>query len=110
RNLGFTLVALFLLATAAAAQIFTLEQVMSSPFPSDPTVSKRGDKIAWAFDAQGKRNVWVAEAPAFAARQLTQYNQDDGQELSDLTFSPNATFIAYVRGGEENEQGAVPNP
>jgi dipeptidyl aminopeptidase/acylaminoacyl peptidase len=110
RNLGFTLVALFLLAIPAATQSFTLEQVLSSPFPSDPTVSKRGDKIAWAFDAQGKRNVWVAEAPAFDARQLTQYNQDDGQELSDLTFSPNATFIAYVRGGEENEQGAVPNP
>src|SRR6185295_19722908 len=110
RNLGFTLVALFLLATAAAAQIFTLEQVMSSPFPSDPTVSKRGDKIAWAFDAEGKRNLWIAEAPSFVGRQLTRYDQDDGQELSELTFSPNALSIAYVRGGEKNEQGEVPNP
>ena len=41
---------------------------MSSPFPSELTVSKRGDKIAWAFDAEGKRNIWIAEAPTFAAR------------------------------------------
>jgi len=94
----------------ASAQSFTLEQVMSSPFPSDPAVSKRGDKIAWGFDAEGKRNLWIAEAPSFAGRQLTHYDSDDGQELSELVFSPNAALIAYVRGGEKNEQGAVPNP
>ena len=59
-------------AASARAQTFNLEQVMSSPFPSELTVSKRGDKIAWAFDAEGKRNIWIAEAPAFAARQLTR--------------------------------------
>src|SRR5437667_2319317 len=84
------------------AQSFTLEQVTSSPFPSDLTVSKRGDKIAWAFDAEGKRNIWIAEAPAFAARQLTHYDNDDGQELSGLVFSPGDGSIAYVRGGAKN--------
>src|SRR6476646_4176058 len=82
------------------AQSFSLEPVTSSPFPSELTVSKRGDKIAWAFDAEGKRNVWIAEAPAYAARQLTRYNSDDGQELTDLVFAPNGSAIAYVRGGE----------
>ncbi|HLR04560.1 MAG TPA: hypothetical protein VK117_02030, partial [Pyrinomonadaceae bacterium] len=92
------------------AQSFTLEQVMSSPFPSDLTVSKRGDKVAWAFDAEGKRNIWIAEAPAFTARQLTHYDKDYGQELSDPTFSPNGNAIAYVRGGDKNQAGEVPNP
>lgn len=92
------------------AQSFTLEQVMSSPFPSELTVSKRGDKIAWAFDAEGKRNIWIAEGPAFTARQLTHYNSDDGQELTDLLFSPNGNTIAYVRGGDVNQAGEVPNP
>ena len=92
------------------AQSFTLEQVMSSPFPSELTVSKRGDKVAWAFDAEGKRNIWIAEAPAFAARQLTHYDKDDGQELTDLAFSPNGNAIAYVRGGDKNQAGEAPNP
>src|SRR6202165_4149013 len=80
---------LALIAAPARSQTFTLEQVMSSPFPSELTVSKRGDRIAWAMDAEGKRNIWIAEAPAFNARQLTHNDKDDGQELTDLLFSPN---------------------
>jgi len=98
------------IAAPAHAQTFTLEQVMSSPFPSELTISKRGDKIAWAFDAEGKRNIWIAEAPAFTARQLTHYNNDDGQELTDLAFAPNGSAIVYVRGGEQNQAREVPNP
>src|SRR5258705_9082573 len=101
---------LAIIAASARAQTFSLEQVMSSPFPSKLTVSKRGDKIAWAFDAEGKRNIWIAEAPAFTARQLTHYNSDNGQELTDLLFSPNGNTIAYVRGGDANQTGEVPNP
>src|ERR1700694_3490367 len=88
---------LALIAAPARSQTFTLEQVMSSPFPSELTVSKRGDRIAWAMDAEGKRNIWIAEAPAFVARQLTRYNDDDGQELSELAFAPNGSVIVYVR-------------
>src|SRR2546425_10073776 len=95
---------------SALAQSFTLEQVMSSPFPSELTVSKRGDRIAWAFDAEGKRNIWLAEAPAFMARQLTLYDRDDGQELSDLVFAANGNAIAYVRGQGKNQAGEYPNP
>src|ERR1044072_31070 len=66
---------------AAAVNGFTLEQVMSSPFPADLIASTDGNKIAWVFDAEGKRNIWIAEAPAFKGRQLTRYTQDDGQEI-----------------------------
>jgi dipeptidyl aminopeptidase/acylaminoacyl peptidase len=101
---------LFSFVVVAEAQNFTLEQVMSSPFPSDLIVSKRGDKMAWAFDAEGKRNIWVAEGPAFAARQVTRSTNDDGQELTDLVFSPNGAMIAYVRGQGKNQAGEIPNP
>ncbi len=99
-------------ATHVAAQSFTLEQVMSSPFPSELIVSRRGDRLAWAFDAEGKRNVWIAEAPAYAARQLTHYDKDDGGELTDLLFSPSGALIAYARGGEQgkNQAGEYANP
>src|ERR1700674_3665611 len=84
RIVAIALATLFaLIAPSALAQNFSLDQVMSSPFPSELTISKRGDKIAWAFDAEGKRNIWIAEAPTFSPRQLTHYNNDDGQELTD---------------------------
>src|ERR1700730_9939569 len=94
RIVAISLATLFsLIAPSALAQGLSLEQVMSSPFPSKLIVSKRGDKIAWAFDAEGKRNIWIAEAPSFKARQLTRYNSDDGQELTDLVFAPNGGAI-----------------
>ncbi len=89
---------------------FSLEQVLSSPFPSELTASRRGERVAWAFDSQGKRNIWVAEGPRFNARQLTKYNQDDGQELTDLEFSADGNWIVFVRGGDKNSAGEYPNP
>ncbi len=112
RFLFFAIVLSLGFAVQSQAQNFTLEQVMSSPFPSELTVSKRGDKLAWAFDAEGKRNLWIAEAPAFAARQLTHYNNDDGGELTGVVFSSDGNTIAYARGGEQgkNQAGEYPNP
>ncbi|HEU4391810.1 MAG TPA: prolyl oligopeptidase family serine peptidase [Blastocatellia bacterium] len=97
-------------APPARSNGFTLEQVLSSPFPSDLIASPRGDKLAWVFDHEGKRNVWVAEAPGFGARQLTRYSTDDGQEIGDVVFSPDGTWIAYVRGGPPNTDKEIPNP
>src|SRR5215475_13851862 len=89
---------------------FTLEQVLSSPFPSDLVASPIGERVAWVFDSQGKRNVWVAEGPDFKARQLTQYNEDTGQELTGLSFTRDGKWLVYVRGGNQNSAGDVPNP
>ena len=89
---------------------FTLEQVLSSPFPSDLIASKSGDKLAWVFDTEGKRNIWVAEAPSFKGRQLTRYDKDDGQEITEPVFSPDGNWIAYVHGGPPNSDKDIPNP
>lgn len=89
---------------------FTLEQVLSSPFPSDLIASKNGDKLAWVFDHLGKRNIWVAEAPASKGRQLTRYDKDDGQEITEPVFSPDGGWIAYVHGGPPNSEKDIPNP
>src|SRR5690348_9231059 len=108
--LGVTLGAFVLCATAGAQKPFTLEQIMVAPFPSDLTAAKSSNRVAWVFDQQGKRNIWVAEEPGFAARQMTKYNEDDGQELSGLRFSSDANAVVYVRGGGKNSAGQVPNP
>ncbi|MFN0086525.1 MAG: prolyl oligopeptidase family serine peptidase [Blastocatellia bacterium] len=89
---------------------FKLEQVLSAPFPSDLTASPKGERVAWAFDAQGRRNVWGAEGPDFKARKLTAYDQDTGEELSELQFTHDGEWVVYVRGGGENAAGDIPNP
>ena len=108
--LAVALLAFTFCASTRAQKPFTLEQILSAPFPSDLTAAKNSNRVAWVFDRQGRRNVWVAEAPGFAVRQLTKYNEDDGQELSDLSFSADGSVLLYVRGGDKNSAGQVPNP
>lgn len=86
------------LTTALAAQSFTLEQIRSYPFPSELTSS--GSRLAWAVNEQGRRNVYVADGPHYQARRLTNYQQDDGQEITSLAISPDGRYVVFVRGGE----------
>ncbi len=88
----------------------TLASILSSPFPSELIASPRGDALAWAFDDQGKKNVWVALAPDFKARPVTQFNLDEGQEITSLAFSFDGSTIVFVRGQGPNRAGEFPNP
>ena len=89
---------------------FTLEQVLSAPFPSDLTAAPTGGAVAWLFDARGVRNVWIAEPPEYRGHAVTSYAGDDGQEITDLAFTPDAKTVIYVRGGPPNREGEIPNP
>lgn len=94
---------------------FTLQQVMSAPFNADLTAAPANDAFAWTANAEGRRNIWVAlrsdGGTGYVSRQLTDYEQDDGQPISDLAWSPDAQSILYVRGGSsDNPQNAAPNP
>jgi dipeptidyl aminopeptidase/acylaminoacyl peptidase len=110
RGLLALVIFLSLLPVAAAQSSFTLEQVMSAPFPANLTASKTGGRLAWTLDQQGRRNIWVAEAPEFHVRQLTHYDTDEGQPLSDLHFSSDSNVLVYVRGEGKNAAGQSPNP
>ncbi len=104
-------VAVSLVAAASLAQSpFTIEQILSSPFPTSLVAAPNHGKLAWVQNAEGKRNIWVALAPGYEARQLTQYDADDGQEITGLQFGPGANHIVFVRGGAPNREGEIPNP
>ncbi len=74
-----------------------MEQALSYPYESGLVAAKNGNRIAWVRNIAGVRNVWVADGPAFEARQVTHYKDDDGQEITQLTFSPDGVHLAYVR-------------
>src|ERR1700682_713381 len=88
---------LFFLPRTPAQSSFTLEQVVSAPFPANLAASKTGGRLAWTLNQQGRRNIWAAEAPEFHVRQLTHYDTDEGQPLSDLHFSSDSNVLVYVR-------------
>jgi dipeptidyl aminopeptidase/acylaminoacyl peptidase len=83
---------------------------MSSPFPSNLVAASRSGRVAWVFNTKGARNIWVADPPAFPARQVTQYGGDDGQPIASLRLTPDGRTLVYVRGSETNEAGRVADP
>jgi len=83
---------------------------MSSPFPTGLTAAAKANRVAWVFNAKGERNVWIADAPSFSARQVTHYKGDDGQEILALRLTPDGKTAVYARGSEVSGEGHVANP
>src|SRR5881392_1129282 len=73
---------------AAQQSGFTLDQVMSAPFPDELTAAPSGGAVAWVFNTRGARNIWVAAPPDYGGRAVTAYTDDDGQEVGDVRWTP----------------------
>src|ERR1700692_2500543 len=92
------------------ASSFSLEQVLSSPFPTNLVRAENAGRIAWIFSTKGERNVWVADAPNFEARQVTHYAGDDGMPSAALKLTPDGRTVVYARGSEANGAGEIADP
>ena len=103
------IILLFIFLTGITYSQTALEQMLSHPIESGFASSLDGKNIVWVINDHGKRNVMIKlgnELPKF----FTDYQQDDGQEISQLAFSPNGTKLLFVRGGGLNHAGQNPNP
>ncbi|MBS0335098.1 MAG: PD40 domain-containing protein, partial [Proteobacteria bacterium] len=87
---------------ARAADSFSLADALAYPFTVGLVSAPKADVIAWVRDVKGVRNVWAASGPDFTPRQVTQFTADDGQELTQLTFSPDGKTLVFVRGGDHD--------
>jgi dipeptidyl aminopeptidase/acylaminoacyl peptidase len=108
---GIVVVGMILLCgRMTAGQSLRLQDVLKAPFPENLIAAKTGSHIAWTMNQEGQRNIWVAEGSDFAARQLTHYDEDDGEELSGLQFSADGKAIVYVMGEGKDSAGDYANP
>jgi dipeptidyl aminopeptidase/acylaminoacyl peptidase len=87
---------------ARARSEFSMAQVLHYPFATELAAAEHGDVIAWVCNLDGVRNIWSARGPGFAPSKVTQYRDDDGQEITQLTFSPDGTRLVFVLGGDHD--------
>jgi len=107
------LLLLLFLPVQLLAQDTAFTAFKSYPFTTGLCAAATGSKIAWAMDEQGKRNVYVAEGPAFVPRALTHFQKDDGQEITSLSISDDGKWVVFVRGGDHGanwDSGLPINP
>ena len=104
------LLAVLAVLAAAGPAPFTLDQVMSAPFPTGLVAAHGRPRVAWVMNARGERNVWVAEGPEYRGRSLTAFSGDDGEEIAGLAFTADARSVVFVRGGAPNRAGEIANP
>ena len=100
-----SILAVLLLAASTAvmpatAAPMTLQGAMAYPIITNLVASPDGKAIAWVREVAGVRNVWVAGGPGRVPKQVTAFTEDDGQELTQLTFAPDGTSLLFVRGGD----------
>jgi hypothetical protein len=70
-----------------------------------------GDKVAWVLNESGARNIWIAAAPNFKGVRVTSYTADDGQDVGQIRWTPDAKSVIYTRGGDLEFLGRNdPNP
>lgn len=113
------LIAAVLVGAALAARPFaatqttprpTIEQFLGAASPTEVVAAAKADRIAWVSYEKGRRNVFTAAAPAFAPVKLTNYPNDDGVDLTDVTISADGSTVAFVRGSAPNREGWNANP
>jgi dipeptidyl-peptidase-4 len=96
-------------ATRAADKLFTLEGVLSTPYPQELIAAKNVDRIAWVFNDQGARNVWTAAAPDFQPVNLTGFARDEVLEIPALRLTDDGEIAVFVRGSRPDSAGWVIN-
>jgi len=70
-----------------------------------------GDKVAWVLNESGARNIRIAAAPDFKGVRVTAYTGDDGQDVGQIRWTPDAKSVIYTRGGDLEFLGRNdPNP
>ena len=100
---------------AAPGGDFSMSQVLDYPDAAELAAAEHADVIAWVRTLGGVRNIWIARGPEFRAVRITNYREDDGQEITQLTFSPDGSRLVFVRGGDHDanwpaEGNLAPDP
>ncbi len=83
---------------------------MSAPFASNLVAAPAGNRVAWLLNEGGRRNIWIAEAPNWKGRRVTNFNADDGQDIADFAWAPDGSYLLFARGGDFENGGENPNP
>ncbi|MEM7513524.1 MAG: DPP IV N-terminal domain-containing protein, partial [Bacteroidota bacterium] len=97
-----------LFSTSYVFSQYELEQALSAPYVQSIHPSEDKQSLAWVVNEAGVRNIWYTEIDNVQPTKLTDYTDDDGQNISQVYIS--SGYVIFVRGNGNNRQGQPANP
>lgn len=88
----------------------TLQQFLSPASPQELVAATKVDRVAWISYQEGRRNAYVASAPAFVPVKLTNFPNDDGVDMTHVEISADGNTVTFIRGASENRDGWSADP
>ena len=97
------------LSAVKARQRLELEALLAAPIVYQPSRSGDGKSIAFPAREGRVRSIFYVP-PGGDARAVARFDDDSGQELSQVALSLDGGLVAYIRGGAPNSKGEIPDP
>ncbi len=88
----------------------SVRAIDGAPFAATIVAAPAANAVAFVLNARGVRNIWATDSTQVAARQVTAFTDDDGQDLTSLAFTADGRTLYFVRGSGPNRAGEHPNP
>lgn len=110
RTLSVALIVAAALPLHAQAAKPTIAQYIGTAEPLEVASALKTDRIAWIAYDRGMRNVFTAAAPDFKTVRLTNFMEDNGVDLTEVSLSADGSTAVFVRGGAANRQGWIADP
>ena len=92
-----------------SAQEVTVESLLSAPHLTNLTVSPTGDKIVWVENVKGVRNIQYAVPPQYKPEILTNFDKDDGIDITILEWGQDERTLFFVKGNAPQVRGTQPH-
>jgi hypothetical protein len=83
-------------AQTAPASSPSIDEVLSVPYVTGYAADAAGD-VAWVEYRRGPRNAFVARSPEYATVKITDFSQDDGDEVTLVGFDAGGGVV-FLRG------------
>jgi hypothetical protein len=109
RSIRVLLFALPLLAASGPPSPFTIHQLLGYPYPLELVTARTGGHRVDLQRARRPQHLH-GRGPDWKARRLTNFPADDGQELTQVSFTGDGKGVVFVRGGDHDGNWPADQP
>ncbi len=84
-----------------------LRKLLNVPYIGDIQGAANADRLIFTVNEKGHRNIYVADGPNYSIRKVTDFDEDDAQEITSLSISDDGNWAVFARGGDHGSNSAA---